>query len=69
LNQLKRSARVVFKFALELAGIGLTADRENRDIEEFIRESFEILTDAMRHATRAIHALSDRHILRRFGFL
>jgi hypothetical protein len=69
LNHLKRSARVVFKFALELVGIGLTADRENRDIEEFVHESFEILTDAMSHATRAIHALSDHYILRKFGFL
>jgi len=69
LSQLKRSARVVFKFALELVGIGLTADRENRDIEEFIHESFDILTDAMGHATKAIHAISDHYILRKFGFL
>ena len=69
LNQLKRSARVVFKFALELVGIGLTADRENRDVEEFVHESFEILTDAMSHATRAIHAVSDHYMLRKFGFL
>lgn len=69
LNQLRRSARVVFKFALELVGIGLTADRQDRGIEEFTHVSFEIVTDAMSHATRAIHAIADHYILPKYGFL
>jgi hypothetical protein len=69
LDQLKRSARVVFKFALELVAIGLTADRANRDIQDFVHENFEVLTDAMHHATTAIHLISDHYVLKRFGFL
>ena len=69
LDGLKRSARVVFKFALELVGIGLTTDRKNRDIENFVHESFEILTVAMSHSTKAIDAVSDHYILPKLGLL
>ena len=68
-SQIKRSAHVVFKFALELVGIGLTADRAEEDIQQFAQRNFDVLTTAMRHATTAIHIVSDHHILKPFGFL
>ena len=68
-SQIKRSVHVVFKFALELVGIGLTADRAEEDIQQFAQRNFDVLTAAMRHATTAIHVVSDHHILKPFGFL
>lgn len=69
LDRSKQSGRFVFKFALELVGIRLTADRTDRSVEDFIRESFGTLTKEMRHATNAIHLISGHRVLPKFRFL
>lgn len=61
-------SRVVYKFALVFVGLALTSDREGADVQEFVEEGFEFVRLAMRHATGAINALGEGHVLPYYGF-
>ena len=58
----------VFKFAETLVSSALYVDRGERDQTEFIRESFQILTDAVKQATLATQILADVYIMPAFGW-
>jgi hypothetical protein len=58
----------VFQFAEPLVSHALFVDRGERDHAEFLRESFETLMKAVRHATHATQILADMYILPVFGW-
>ena len=59
----------VFKFAQTLVNNGLFYGRgEQDDPQEFMKENMALVTDASRHAFRAIGALADHYILPTFGW-
>lgn len=62
------SLHLVFGFAEDIVITALFVDRGERDREEFLHESFEILMDAVKHAGHATQILADEYILPVFGW-
>ena len=62
------SQHYVFKFAESIIDMALFVDRGNRDREEFIRGSFQVLMDAVKHSTHATQILADEYIMPVFGW-
>ena len=58
----------VFQFAESLVNVGLFFDRGKQDQAEFMTESMELVTDAIRHAAMAVQSLADHYILPTFGW-
>ena len=63
-----RTNRLVFKFAENLVSNALFVDCGQREHAEFLRESFQILTDAARYAAHATQILGDTYVLPSFGW-
>ena len=61
------SHHYVFKFAEMLVNVSLFYDRGKQEQREFMEENMILVSDAIRHADRAIEALADHYILPTFG--
>jgi hypothetical protein len=62
------SYHYVFKFAESLVNTGLFFDCDKQEREPFMKESMDMVTDAIRHAALAVQALADHYILPTFGW-
>jgi len=60
--------KVVFRFALEFVGVGITAGKGAQNYQEFIPESLEKLTKAHGHAAEVVLIISKHYIMPWFGF-
>lgn len=63
----KRTWRIRFRFALHFVGVALTTNKGEREIEEYIHDCFDKLTDGFQFSTSAIHLLAKHFILPKFG--
>lgn len=64
----EHTMRFVFQFAETIVDQALFIDRGERDATEFLRESFDILMGAIRHASHATQILTDIYLAPVFGW-